>query len=191
MATKRQAVQVAVFSGKSHTGNWTTTKPLTPIQTERAEKQKAKEKAAKKKAGMKAARDRQKEQAAAEAERRLADPMSYCAMPPEDANGRTMPPFPANAMRLGFPVKVMGAPNLKSNDTRRWQQNPHLRVSLGYLCDIFAYLRKHDIRMYRMSSELAPYHTHPDMPQFHNMVEESRDDLGLHRQARPRPGAPA
>lgn len=177
MATKRQAVQVAVFSGKSHTGNWTTTKPLTPIQTERAEKQKAKEKAAKKKAGMKAARDRQKEQAAAEAERRLADPMSYCAMPPEDANGRTMPPFPANAMRLGFPVKVMGAPNLKSNDTRRWQQNPHLRVSLGYLCDIFAYLRKHDIRMYRMSSELAPYHTHPDMPQFHNMVEESRDDL--------------
>src|SRR5579875_3438058 len=79
--------------------------------------------------------------------------------------------------RLGFPVKVMGRPDLKSNDTRRWQQNPHLRVSLGYLCEIFEYLRQHDIRMYRMSSDLAPYHTHPDMPQFHNMVEESRADL--------------
>jgi len=29
-------------------------------------------------------------------------------------------------LRLGFPVKVMGAPGLKSNDTRRWQKNPHL-----------------------------------------------------------------
>ena len=81
------------------------------------------------------------------------------------------------AARLGFPVKVMGAPDLKSNDTRGWRLNPHLRVSLGYLCDIFAYCRKHDIRMYRMSSDLAPYHTHPDMPQFHGMVEESREDL--------------
>ena len=88
-------------------------------------------------------------------------PMLACAMPDMDADGLTMPPFPAGAMRLGFPVKVMGRPDLKSNDTRRWQQGPHLRVSLGYLCEIFAYLRQHDIRMYRMSSELAPYHTHP------------------------------
>ena len=80
-------------------------------------------------------------------------------------------------MRLGFAVKVMGKPGLKSNDTRRWQQNPHLKVSLGYLCEIFDYLRKHDIHMYRMSSDLAPYQTHPDMPQFHNMIKESRDEL--------------
>ena len=152
-------------------------KPLTPAQQEREEKRKAKEKAAKKRASIKAARERQKEAAAAEAERRLSAPMSYCTMPPTDADGHTMPPLPAGAMRLGFPVKVMGAPNLKSNDTRGWRLNPHLRVSLGYLCDIFAYLRKHDIRMYRMSSDLAPYHTHPDMPQFHGMVEEGRDDL--------------
>ena len=150
---------------------------LTPAQQEREAKRKAKEKVAKKKAAMKAARERQKQDAAQEAERRLIDPMSYCRMPATDSDGLTMAPFPADAMRLGFPVKIMGAPDLKSNDTRGWRLNPHLRVSLGYLCDIFAYCRKHDIRMYRMSSDLAPYHTHPDMPQFHNMVEESRDDL--------------
>lgn len=79
-------------------------------------------------------------------------------------------------MRLGFPVKVMGEP-LKSNDTRRWQANPHLRVSLEYLEQILAYLRKHRIYMYRMSSDLAPYATHPDMPQFHSMVRDSAADL--------------
>ena len=154
-----------------------TAKPLTPAQQERLDKQKAKEKAARKRANVKAARERQKADAAAAEERRLTHPMASCGWPATDENGLTMPPFPADAMRLGFPVKVMGRPDLRSNDTRRWQQNPHLRVSLGYLCEIFAYLRQHDIRMYRMASDLAPYHTHPDMPQFHNMVEESRGDL--------------
>ena len=82
-------------------------------------------------------------------------------------------------MRLGFAVKVMGKPGLKSNDTRRWQQNPHLKVSLGYLCEIFEYLRQHDIHMYRMSSDIAPYLTHPDMPQFHKMINESRNELAF------------
>ncbi len=80
-------------------------------------------------------------------------------------------------LRLGFPVKVMGDPALKSNDTRRWAQEPHLKVSLGYLDGILDYLEKHDIRMYRMSSDLAPYATHPDMPQFHGMVQESASEL--------------
>ena len=31
--------------------------------------------------------------------------------------------------------------------------------------------------MYRMSSDMAPYATHPDMPQFHAMVRESTADL--------------
>ena len=150
---------------------------LTPEQQERAAKKAAREKTAKKRVAVKSAREKQKAEEAALEELRLRDPMSLCAWPETDADGRTMPPSPADAMRLGFPVKVMGKPGLKSNDTRRWQQNPHLRVSLGYLCEIFAYLRQHDIRMYRMSSDLAPYHTHPDMPQFHNMVEESRGDL--------------
>jgi UV DNA damage endonuclease len=79
-------------------------------------------------------------------------------------------------MRLGFPVKVMGAP-LKSNDTRRWQKNPHLRTSLEYVDTILDYLAKHMIRMYRLSSDLAPYATHPDMPQFQGMVAESDAEL--------------
>lgn len=79
--------------------------------------------------------------------------------------------------RLGFPVKVMGQEGLKSNDTRRWRSNPHLSKSLEYLHAIFDYLGKHRISMYRMSSDLAPYATHPDMPQFHNMVRECRAEL--------------
>ncbi len=79
--------------------------------------------------------------------------------------------------RLGFPVKVMMRPDLKSNDTRRWQAGPHLRTSLGCLDAILDHCAKHRIRMYRMSSDLAPYATHPDMPQFHGMVRESAAEL--------------
>ena len=80
-------------------------------------------------------------------------------------------------MRLGFAVKVLGRPNLKSHDTRRWQNAPHLSVSLAYLRDIFVYLAEQDIRMYRMSSDLAPYVTHPDMPQFHTQIDECSREL--------------
>ncbi len=80
-------------------------------------------------------------------------------------------------LRLGFPVKVMGAPGLKSNDTRRWQKDPHLKTSLECLDAIFTFLQKKRITMYRMSSDLAPYATHPDMPQFHAMVAESDAEL--------------
>ncbi len=79
----------------------------------------------------------------------------------------------------------MGRPDLKSNDTRRWQQNPHLKVSLEYVSAILDYLARHRLDMYRLSSELAPYSTHPDMPQFHNMVAESDSELrALGRKAR-------
>jgi UV DNA damage endonuclease len=80
-------------------------------------------------------------------------------------------------LRLGFPVKVMGRPELKSNDTRRWANNPHLKTSLEYLDGIFEYLHHNEIDMYRMSSDLAPYATHPDMPQFHAMIYESASEL--------------
>ena len=79
--------------------------------------------------------------------------------------------------RLGFPVKVMMRPDLKSNDTRRWQAGPHLRTSLECLDAILDHCAKHRIAMYRMSSDLAPYATHPDMPQFHDMVRESAAEL--------------
>jgi UV DNA damage endonuclease len=80
-------------------------------------------------------------------------------------------------MQLGFAVKIVGQPGLKSNDTRRWQSKPHLSVSLAYLRDVFAYLRQIDVHMYRLSSDLAPYVTHPDLPQFHNQIDECADEL--------------
>ncbi len=80
-------------------------------------------------------------------------------------------------MRLGFAVKVIGRENLPSNDARRWQSGPHLRVSLEYLNAIFDYLAETGITMYRMSSDLAPYLTHPDMPQFHSQVDECSLEL--------------
>ena len=84
---------------------------------------------------------------------------------------------PASPARLGFPVTVMGRAELKSHDARRWQSGPHLKVSLGHLDGVLDYLAKHRIGMYRMSSDLAPYATHPDMPQFHGMVRESAAEL--------------
>ena len=81
--------------------------------------------------------------------------------------------------RLGFAVKVIGRPGLKEADSRRWRNAPHLRVSLGYLDAIFDYLEERQLRMYRISSDIAPYVTHPDLPQFHNQIEECRDELAL------------
>ena len=80
-------------------------------------------------------------------------------------------------LRFGFAVKVMGRSDFKSNDARRWQTGPHLRVSLGYLEAIFSYLKQQQITMYRMSSDLAPYVTHPDMPQFHAQIAECAAEL--------------
>jgi UV DNA damage endonuclease len=108
-----------------------------------------------------------------ERSRMLSTPTSQC----DAVETRPAIAHPHNAMRFGFPVKVMGGGGLKSSDSRRWQQSPHLRVSIGYLCRVIDYLRAHGIHMYRMSSDLAPYATHPDMPQFHGMVRESASDL--------------
>jgi UV DNA damage endonuclease len=83
----------------------------------------------------------------------------------------------ARPLRLGFPVKAMGRPGLKSNDTRRWQKNPHLKCSLEHVDLILDYLKDVGLDMYRLSSDLAPYATHPDMPQFHGMVAESDAEL--------------
>jgi UV DNA damage endonuclease len=80
--------------------------------------------------------------------------------------------------RLGFAVKVLGGGGLPSHDTRRWQSGPHLRVSLERLAAIFDYLEEIDVRMYRMTSNLVPYGSHPDLPQFHDQIEECREELG-------------
>jgi UV DNA damage endonuclease len=89
--------------------------------------------------------------------------------------------------RLGFAVKVVGREGMKSNDSRRWQSDPHVRTSIQYLRDILDYLDKVDIRMYRISSDFVPYCTHPDLPRFHGQISECRAELAeLGRTARER-----
>ena len=79
--------------------------------------------------------------------------------------------------RLGFAVKVLGAGGLPSNDARRWRSGPHLSVSLDHLEAILGYCAEQQIAMYRVSSSLVPYATHPDLPQFHGQVAECGDRL--------------
>jgi UV DNA damage endonuclease len=79
--------------------------------------------------------------------------------------------------RLGFAVKVLGGGGLPSHDTRRWQSEPHLSVSLERLAAIFDYLEAEDVRMYRMASGLVPYGSHPEMPRFRGQVEECAPQL--------------
>lgn len=79
-------------------------------------------------------------------------------------------------LRLGFPVKLLGAP-LRSHDSRRWQNQPHLSVSLAYLRDVFAYLQRRRIAFYRLAGQLAPYATHPGLPAFHRQLDECSVEL--------------
>ncbi len=78
--------------------------------------------------------------------------------------------------RLGFPVNVLGEP-LRAHDSRRWQNTPHLSVSLAYLRDILGYLQRQNIHFYRLSGQLAPYLTHPALPDFHRQIDECANEL--------------
>jgi UV DNA damage endonuclease len=80
-------------------------------------------------------------------------------------------------MRLGFAVKVLGAGGLPSHDTRRWQSGPHLSVSLERLEAILGYLEANAIGVYRMATGLAPYASHPDLPQFRDQPRACAEGL--------------
>lgn len=80
------------------------------------------------------------------------------------------------AWRLGVATRIAGAP-LRAQDSRRWQQDPHLSVSLAYVRDILIYLQQTQIRLYRLSSHLAPYATHPTLTAFHRQIDECRTEL--------------
>ena len=82
--------------------------------------------------------------------------------------------------RLGCAVKLLGEGGLRTHDARRWQNGPHLRRSLELLDAAFAYLDRHDIRVFRLSSSTVPYGTHPDLPGFdyRHQIEECREELG-------------
>lgn len=58
-------------------------------------------------------------------------------------------------LRLGFPVKVIGRPDVKSNDTRRRQQGPHLKTSLEYVDAIFESLKGERLDMDRFAPDVA------------------------------------
>ncbi|MDQ3739603.1 MAG: UV DNA damage repair endonuclease UvsE [Actinomycetota bacterium] len=80
-------------------------------------------------------------------------------------------------MRLGFAVKVLGAGGLPSHDTRRWQSEPSLGVSLDHLGAILAYLDDVDVRFYRFATGLAPYASHPDLPHFRDAPQRFAAEL--------------
>src|SRR5919202_4946506 len=80
-------------------------------------------------------------------------------------------------MRLGFAVKVLGAGGLPSHDTRRHRSGPHLSVSLDRLDAILGYLEDTGIGMYRMATALAPYASHPDLPQFRDQPKACAERL--------------
>jgi UV DNA damage endonuclease len=80
-------------------------------------------------------------------------------------------------MRLGFAVKVLGGGGLPSHDARRRQSGPSLGVSLDHLEAILRYAAAHDIGMYRMATALAPYASHPDLPQFRDQPARFADRL--------------
>jgi UV DNA damage endonuclease len=79
-------------------------------------------------------------------------------------------------VRLGFAVKVLGR-DLPSHDTRRWQSEPDLGTSIGYLHAIFDYLEEIDVEMYRMASGIAPYASHPEMTRFRDQPQRFATEL--------------
>ena len=74
-------------------------------------------------------------------------------------------------------MKVLGAGGLPSHDTRRWQSEPSLGVSLDCLTAILAYLDDVDVRFYRFATALAPYASHPDLPQFRDAPKRFAAEL--------------
>ena len=84
--------------------------------------------------------------------------------------------------RLGFAVKVLGGSEpIKEADKRRWQSGPHLRQSIELLHGVWDHLERIDVRMYRMSSSVVPYGTHPDLPEldYRRQIAECADELAV------------
>lgn len=61
-------------------------------------------------------------------------------------------------IHLGFAVRIVGKPALRSHDTRR-MPSAHLSKSLIYLRDILAYLRHIRVQFYRLAATLLPFET--------------------------------
>jgi UV DNA damage endonuclease len=79
-------------------------------------------------------------------------------------------------MRLGFACTVLGI-KVPAHDSRRPQNHPHLRVSLEYVQQILRYAASIGVRMYRLSSNIAPYYTDLTRPEFGQQLDEAREEL--------------
>lgn len=82
--------------------------------------------------------------------------------------------------RLGFAVKVLAASQpMKEADRRRWQTGPHLRHSLEMLHAIWDHLGRIGVQVYRTSSNVIPYGSHPDLPEFdyRRQIADCTDEL--------------
>lgn len=88
--------------------------------------------------------------------------------------------------RLGFACVVAGEPHLRAADGRRPQNGPHLRHSLRGLLEVFHYLERIDVRVFRLPSGLIPYATHPDYPDLHwrKQIKEAKEEIRLVRERR-------
>src|SRR3712207_4967599 len=80
-------------------------------------------------------------------------------------------------LRLGFPVRVLGRRGLRSHDSRRRPQAPHLSVSLVFLRDVISYLRAQNICCYRLADGLAPYLADGKHVEFQRQVDECAVEL--------------
>jgi UV DNA damage endonuclease len=74
-------------------------------------------------------------------------------------------------------VKVLGGGGLPSHDTRRWQSEPSLGVSLERVSAILEYCDAQDIRFYRFATGLAPYASHPEYTQFRDAPQRFSAEL--------------
>ncbi len=77
-------------------------------------------------------------------------------------------------IHLGFPVRIVGRPGLRSHDERR-SIAPHLSVSLVYLRDILVYLQHINVRFYRLASALLPA---PAAAHAFQQLADCRTELG-------------
>lgn len=80
-------------------------------------------------------------------------------------------------MRLGFAGGILGEPNLPSFDGSRGDQIAHLSVSLAHIRDIFGYLERKQIRMYRLSTRLLPGMGLIESGEFDRQMVECREEL--------------
>lgn len=81
--------------------------------------------------------------------------------------------------RLGFSIRVYGAPDLPSHDARGPAGAGHLSVNLAYLRDILLYLQTNRIGLYRMHSYIIPRALHDDPELLSSQLDECKAQTDL------------